>query len=67
MTVAFGNERRTMSIIDDERSSVISLTALRLARGILSSTAVTVSALVPRTAATSAPLPPWASRLVTKV
>lgn len=67
MSVALGNDRLAISIIDDDRSSVISLTVLRLAAGIFLRTEMTVSALVPRMSATSAPLPPWASRLVTKV
>ena len=54
--MALGNDRRAMSIIDDERSRVISLTLLRLTGDIFSRTAMTVSAFVPRIAATSVPL-----------
>ena len=47
-----------MIIIEEDKSSVISLTVFLLERSIFSRTRITSSAFVPLTTATSVPLPP---------
>ena len=66
-SLAAGNTLRAVSIMADDRSVVMLLTALRLSRGSLSRTALTLSVATPRMMAANAPFLPRADLSVSAV